>query len=55
MKLYVTSSNNWAVELANVLRVAKRDDVIIVDSEAKRELAERAAKRMGFAGRIGVR
>ena len=54
MNLYVPSSRNWADELATVLQAAAPTDAIIVDSEAKRELAERAANRMEFTGRIEV-
>jgi hypothetical protein len=54
MKLYVTSPTNWTAELTNVLIAAMDDDIIIVDTEARREFAESAAKQMKFKGRIEV-
>ena len=54
MKLYVTSPNKFEEELENILEVAGYYDIIIVDSEERRKLAEKTAKRMGFLGRIEV-
>lgn len=54
MKLYVTSPKNWTAELVNVLKVATSNDVIIVDSEERREFAEGAAALMNFNGRVEV-
>ncbi len=38
---------NWHIALANAVRDAGPDTVIVVDSEAKKDLANIAAERMG--------
>jgi hypothetical protein len=40
-------SNNWTLDLANEIRSAEDGDKIVVDSLAKKDLAIRAANRLG--------
>ena len=42
------------MELITVLQAATSNDVIVVDSEERRELAEIAAVQLKFKGRIEV-
>ncbi len=52
MAFYATSPKNWTEQLANLLQNCDDDATIIVNSKERKELAERAAKRMGFRGKI---
>ena len=52
MVFYATSPKNWTEQLTNLLQNCDNDAIIIVNSEERKELAERAAKRMGFRGKI---
>jgi hypothetical protein len=54
MAEYVILELNWSDELSAALRKAAPGDVIIVNSETKRKLAESAALRMGKNG-IAIR
>jgi hypothetical protein len=41
---------NWPEELVRALKEAKSGDIIVVSSEARQRLAERAMAQMGITG-----
>ena len=43
---------NWPTHLAEAIRIAEPGDRVIVRTEPMRQLAERAAQRMGKTGLI---
>ncbi|MCK9351444.1 MAG: hypothetical protein WCT49_02370 [Candidatus Paceibacterota bacterium] len=47
MKRVQVPANNWGVELAKIIKTADDDTVIVVKSDAQKELALRAANRLG--------
>ncbi|HET7638544.1 MAG TPA: hypothetical protein VFK47_07360 [Ktedonobacteraceae bacterium] len=51
----VISPANWHMALAAAIKEAGPDDVIVVDTEAKLELGQRAAGRLGRSVRIIIR
>jgi len=54
MRFYAISPTNWTAELVGIMRDAGSNDIIIVDSESRREFAENVAPGMLFRGRIEV-
>ena len=46
MKRYVIPSRDWTKEMVDAIKAAKDGDVLVVQSEAKRVLCERAIGRM---------
>jgi hypothetical protein len=47
MATYEMTGIDWPTELAAALNKANDGDVILVQNETRRQLAERAAERMG--------